>query len=77
MTYKKLYEIAEWKLEHGELTLGEFDEMTKPLDEEIRAHGEWSSLEYGYKCSVCTAAFYTHSNFCPNCGADMREGEAK
>lgn len=35
MTYKKLYEIAEWKLDHGELTLGEFDEMTKPLDEEL------------------------------------------
>lgn len=36
MTYKKLYEIAEWKLDHGEITSGEFDEMTKPLDEEIR-----------------------------------------
>lgn len=40
--------------------------------EEERPHGKWVVLEYGYKCSVCTAAFYTHSNFCPNCGADMR-----
>ena len=41
MTYKNLYEKAEWKLEKGEITIGEFDEMTKPLDEEIRPHGEW------------------------------------
>ena len=38
-----------------------------------RPRGEWVALEYGYKCSACTAAFYTHSNFCPNCGADMRK----
>lgn len=36
MTYRKLNEIAEYKLDHGEITMGEFDEMTKPLDEEIR-----------------------------------------
>lgn len=41
MTYRELYEKAEWKLEKGEITLGEFDEMTKPLDEEIRPHDGW------------------------------------
>ena len=41
MTYKELYEKAEEKLEKGEITCGEFDELTKPLDEEIRQHGEW------------------------------------
>lgn len=48
-------------------------ERFKVVFEEERPHGEWSALEYGYKCSVCSAAFYTHSNFCPRCGADMRE----
>ena len=54
------------------------DEQTARLVNEAieraRPRGEWSALEYGYRCSVCTAAFYTHSNFCPNCGADMRKG---
>lgn len=36
MTYRELYEKAEKQLEKGEITSGEFDEMTKPLDEEIR-----------------------------------------
>lgn len=41
MTYKEVYEKAEEKLEKGEITCGEFDELTKPLDEEIRPHAEW------------------------------------
>lgn len=36
MTYRELYDDAGWKLEHGKINGGEFDEMTKPLDEEIR-----------------------------------------
>lgn len=36
---------AEWKLENGEITVEEFYEMTKPLDEEIRPHGEWVARE--------------------------------
>lgn len=35
MTYKKLYEDALFKLEHNKITLGEFEEMTKPLDREV------------------------------------------
>ena len=51
--------------------------LVKEAVDRARPRGEWSTLEYGYKCSACTAAFYTHSNFCPNCGADMREGGEK
>ena len=35
MTYKKLYEDALFKLDHNRITLGEFKEMTKPLDREV------------------------------------------
>ena len=35
MTYKKLYEDALFKLEHNKITLGEFEEMIKPLDREV------------------------------------------
>lgn len=43
-------------------------------------HGEWIYLyEDNYKCSICGSWCCTDSqigeiNFCPNCGADMREG---
>ena len=92
MTYKALYEKAEEKLENGKITSGEFDEMTKPLDEEIRPHGEWieKHCDYGvyYRCSNCHKMPPNYecdykegaikTNFCPNCGADMRkEGEAE
>jgi hypothetical protein len=35
MTYKKLYEDALFKLDRSIITLGEFGEMTKPLDREV------------------------------------------
>lgn len=91
MTYKEVYEKAEEKLEKGEITCGEFDELTKPLDEEIRPHGEWlSHYEYCKKhncipsgliafwwCNQCEQGVEIPTNFCPNCGASMvkKEGE--
>ena len=35
MTYRELYEKADRLLDKGELTLGEYDKMTRPLDREI------------------------------------------
>ena len=39
-------------------------------------HGRWIQSEPGYRlCSHCMAdvAIYSgHTNYCPNCGADMR-----
>lgn len=43
--------------------------------------GEYVTTAYGhldiYKCSACNAevTIDDHDSFCPNCGADMREGE--
>lgn len=42
-------------------------------------HGHWESqIVYPWKyakCSECHRTFDVQSNFCPNCGADMRKGE--
>ena len=43
--------------------------------------GHWIFIGDGYKCSECRSVYSwwadsQTSNFCPNCGADMREGEA-
>lgn len=42
-------------------------------------HGEWitkcmegSWTHYRYSCSNCGSGFDSNSNYCPNCGADMR-----
>ena len=42
--------------------------------QEVR-HGEWEEREYGlfYACSNCEYLVeYQLTNYCPNCGADMR-----
>ena len=44
-------------------------------------HGEWNFIDknkyYRYECSVCHERFekQMRRNYCPNCGADMREVE--
>lgn len=46
-----------------------------------RKKGKWLEIDAGYcdyhyvKCSQCGETFDWKKNFCPNCGADMREGE--
>lgn len=52
-----------------------------------RPHGEWikqfdvKTQYYTCTCSVCGDThrllinYFLESNFCPNCGADMREGD--
>ena len=41
---------------------------------EARPQGEWKFVKHGYyECSECKHLSYEiKSNFCPNCGADMR-----
>ena len=46
MTYYKLYEEAICKLDRDEITLGEFDEMIKPLHDEVRPTGRWIEGKY-------------------------------
>ena len=55
----------------------------KPIEERIKAHwirtgdyytGAYESLEY-VKCSHCNEDSLEEGDFCPHCGADMREGE--
>lgn len=48
-----------------------------------KQHGEWKKVGgifYRLKCSNCNFELENpddESKFCPNCGADMREGEAE
>ena len=43
-----------------------------------REHGEWNLVSINdmalkiYRCSVCGNKTYGSTNFCPNCGADMK-----
>ena len=91
MTYRELLYKAQKLINHNEITLGEYDEMTKPLDREIeeRKQGEWirnpsvNGFIDDFRCSYCNSNppvmsvniswGWNLTNFCPNCGADMRE----
>ena len=55
-------------------------EIREALDKAIKAlkerpHGEWiyDMFDENYHCSECNRVGATISNFCPNCGADMRQ----
>ena len=37
-----------------------------------RPQGEWIDFKNGWKCTACEKWNSEKSNFCPNCGADMR-----
>lgn len=85
MTYRELLYKAQRLINHNEITLGEYDEMTKPLDEEVRKVGKWiyDKASQNWRCSVCnetpktlgyvgTSAFMTeHFKFCNHCGSEM------
>ena len=56
-------------------TMGYQDGVRKVLSE--RPHGKWERIKngtstYKYKCDRCEHIGYSKSNFCSNCGADMR-----
>lgn len=85
MTYRELYEKATRQLEKSEITLGEYEEMTKPLDEEIHKKGKWKFIgDNCFMCSECGEVYtvnqfklinnYRDNRFpkgCPNCGTEM------
>ena len=78
MTYRQLLYKAQRLINHNEITLGEYDEMTKPLEEEVRKVGKWKSDGYGHIfCTACNEASLTvhKSKFCPYCGARMEGRE--
>jgi len=87
MTYYDLMMSANRKLDNGDITLGEYEEMIEPLKREIepeRKKGKWIEKEgydgdVYYDCSVCGNSWTTIDgtpwdngmNYCPNCGAEM------
>lgn len=50
------------------------DEMPS-ADVRENKHGEWKPerTRFGFYCNKCKMYSYWATNFCPNCGADMRE----
>lgn len=39
-------------------------------------YGDYENLDIAIRCSECLEEVDEESNFCPNCGADMREGDS-
>ena len=52
-----------------------FTRAVKLLPYEERPQGEWIEDSGNIACSQChTIWLYRRTDFCPNCGADMRKG---
>ena len=88
MILSKVYEDAERRLERNEITIGEFGrlvdiEVIKPKRGEwIVYEGEWKDFDYYPPKCKCNQCGYEEdlyilnakpTDFCPNCGADMRK----
>ena len=76
-------DVADW-IQHRNFVqnMSDIDRQTilgLPSAEPERKKGKWLTVDAGYydyvKCSQCGETLVWGKNFCPNCGADMREGE--
>lgn len=70
---KTLHEL--WRETNDSWYEEAFDMAIEALKD--RPQGKWVSNRSGYwKCSECgiRVAIYGKGNYCPNCGADMRNG---
>ena len=66
--------------EHGKQLVMAVDDLKclPPADVRPVVRGEWIGDGDCIICSNCKTAYtFMGSNFCPNCGADMRGGDAE
>ena len=86
MTKAELIEYARMCEKNAENAYAQIDQQAKNvkklLDEQERPKGRWEKFGYKWKCSECDGKINIDGtpkenglNFCPNCGADMRESE--
>lgn len=75
-------EIEKWGITRTKLRLSEWlynAGYRKPCE------GEWHKrtfiifdfVKVGYRCSSCNTTWDTPTNYCPNCGAEMKEEVTK
>lgn len=69
-TFRLIFDSPE--VENKEVLLGAIDKAIEALKRE-QPHGEWIDIELYVRCSLCKSLHTYFANFCPNCGADMRE----
>lgn len=72
---------------NGEITSEEYYAIKIPIDyaqtADVRenVHGDWIHKDGIYGVVFCSECDYelhiNNTNFCPNCGCDMRKGETK
>ena len=76
---KDYYEMIKYNVEHGQ-EYKPFEIIANGIPYEERPQGEWimdnehtKNPLLWYKCNLC-GVYHSPTNFCPNCGADMRGG---
>ncbi len=81
------WDIDEWELPHEQVSAGlmanamdrETVEGMPTVDAVPVKHGKWiqvghiEHMQIVYKCSACNGQTIVDGNFCPNCGARMRD----
>ena len=72
ITEKEAIECIKFGLQFG-FTPIQCIEHTPTADVPALMRGSWSGCALNWACSACNCHSRYTSNFCPNCGADMRE----
>lgn len=73
MTYKELYDKALWDLEHDNMTLGEFDRITEPLNKEIPKEEQTDGDLISRKAVLALAKDLTFEGGCNHRCIDVTE----
>ena len=75
---EKAHEIEDsgdtWSIESADEFEWALDDYAPTIEPK---RGKWIDFKNGWKCSACGKWNNETSNFCPNCGADMREREGE
>ena len=80
---KRLIDATEARKRSTHDIITHFLDRCPTVDAVEVVHGRWIDVALRYtqvkeKCSVCGGIVYAHGyNYCPNCGADMRERKSE
>ena len=81
---KSQQDYLEGRYDYDDFVLVSDIESIPPADVRPVVRAVWQFEEHGpedyeqfWRCPVCAEKTYFITNYCPNCGADMRGGDAE
>jgi len=81
MTYLELIRDADKQLDDGRITIGEYENMIKPLERQIQPETakrivgkSRDGMTLWYQCDMCNEPVDAQDNYCRGCGRRLIDG---